>query len=147
MNLFRKITGFFPIRLFIVHLRYNLILITFWVFLYGFLLRWWGNKFGVPLLFQDPEYLGKVDFFSYLVLGGSCGAFIMAFQIASYIVNSHRFHFLASVSRPFVKYTVNNFALPLLYILLYLVSTFRFQVHFEHISKTDIVLNLSGFVV
>ncbi|MCB0819597.1 MAG: patatin-like phospholipase family protein, partial [Bacteroidetes bacterium] len=92
-------------------------------------------------------YLGKVDFFSYLVLGGSCGAFIMAFQIASYIVNSHRFHFLASVSRPFVKYTVNNFILPLLYILLYLVSTFQFQVHFEHISKTDIVLNLSGFVL
>ena len=138
---------FFPVKLFVVHVKYNLVLLSFWVFLTGFVLNWWGNDFGVSLLFKDPEYLGRVDFFSYLVLGGSCGAFIMAFQIASYIVNSHRFHFLASVSRPFVKYTVNNFIFPVAYICIYLISTFHFQVDFENVTKTDIVLNLSGFVL
>ncbi len=147
VNLLTSIYHFFPVKLFLVHLKYNLILVAFWIFLAGFILRWWGNDFGVPLLFQDPEYLGRVDFFSYLILGACCGAFIMAFQIASYIVNSHRFHFLASVSRPFVKYTVNNFVFPLAYILIYLFSTYHFQVNFENVTKTDIVFNLSGFVL
>jgi hypothetical protein len=71
----------------------------------------------------------------------------MAFQIASYIVNSHRFHFLASVERPFVKYTVNNFIIPFGFISAYLICTYNFQLNFEHISKTDIIINLSGFVL
>jgi hypothetical protein len=124
-----------------------MVLVSFWVVLFGFVLKWWGNNFGVPLLFLDPEYLGKVDFFSYLVLGACCGAFIMAFQIASYIVNSHRFPFLASVSRPFVKYTVNNFAIPFTFICTYIISAFGFQDHFETSTKTDILLNISGFVL
>ncbi|MEX1187643.1 MAG: patatin-like phospholipase family protein [Bacteroidia bacterium] len=147
MPLLSSLKYFFPIKLLIVHLKYNLVLVTFWVVLFGFILKWWGNNFGVPLLFLDPEYLGKVDFFSYLVLGACCGAFIMAFQIASYIVNSHRFPFLASVSRPFVKYTVNNFIIPVTFISVYLISAFGFQVHFETSTKTDILFNISGFVL
>lgn len=147
MSLFTSLRFFFPIRLFIVHLKYNLVLVSFWVVLFGFVLRWWGNNFGVPLLFLDPEYLGRVDFFSYLVLGGSCGAFIMAFQIASYILNSHRFPFLASVSRPFVKYTVNNFFIPFTFLCTYVLSAFYFQEFYETISRTDIVFNLSGFIL
>lgn len=147
MKLIQSIFRFFPIRLLIVHLKYNFILLFFWIALFGFVLRWWGNTFGVPLLFLDPEYLGKVDFFSYLVLGGCCGAFIMAFQIASYIVNSKRFPFLASVSRPFVKYTVNNFIIPFAFISTYLVTAFRFQDYYETVSRTDIFLNISGFAI
>lgn len=138
---------FFPIRLLMVHFKYNILLLVFWVVLFAYVLRLWGNDFGVPLLFLDPEYLGKVDFFSYLMLGASCGAFIMAFQIASYIVNSHRFPFLASVSKPFVKYTINNFIIPVSFICTFLICNFQFQDKYETTTRTDILLNSCGFVI
>jgi hypothetical protein len=147
MKFYQAFIRFFPVQLFIVHVKYNLVLLVFWAVLYAFVLRIWGNAFGVPLLFLDPEYLGKVDFFSYLIMGISFGGFAMAFQIASYIVNSIRFPFLASVSRPFVKYTVNNFFFPLSFVITYIICAFQFQDLYETTSRTDILLNLGGFMV
>lgn len=147
MKFYQAALRFFPVQLFIVHIKYNLVLLAFWAVLFAFVLRLWGNAFGVPLLFLDPEYLGRVDFFSFLVLGISFGGFAMAFQIASYIVNSSRFPFLASVSRPFVKYTVNNFFFPLGFLITYIVCAFQFQDLYETSSRTDILLNLGGFLI
>ncbi len=146
-KILRKFYYFFPIRLVYVHFKFNILLLVFWFVLFAFVLRLWGNDFGVPLLFLDPEYLGKVDFFSYLILGACCGGFIMAFQIASYIVNSYRFPFLASVSKPFVKYTLNNFIIPLGFIITYLICNFLFQDKYETITRTDIFLHSCGFVI
>ena len=143
----KKLFYFFPIRLLYVHIKYNSLLLLFWVVLYAFVLRIWGNEYGVPLLFLDPEYLGHVNFVSYLILGASCGAFIMAFQIASYIVNSHRFPFLASVSKPFVKYTINNFLIPLGFVLTFLISNYRFQLKYEGSTFTTIAFESIGFIV
>jgi hypothetical protein len=146
-ELLRKYMFFFPVRLLAAHLKYNGLLLIFWVVLFMFVLRLWGNDYGVPLLFLDPEYMGEVNFLAYLILGGSCGAFIMAFQIASYIVNSSRFPFLASVSKPFVKYTINNFIIPISFIITYLISNFIFQDKFETSSRADILLNSIGFII
>lgn len=147
MKYYQAFMRFFPVQLLIVHIKYNLVLIAFWAIPFAFVLRLTGNAFGVPLLFLDPEYLGKVDFFSFLVLGLSFGGFTMAYQIASYIVNSSRFPFLASVSRPFVKYTVNNFFFPLAFVITYLISAYRFQDLYESSSRTDIYLNIIGFII
>ena len=125
----KAISAFFPIQLCIAQLKYNRILLFFWVVLFSFILKIWGNDFGIPLLFLDPEYMGKVSFTSYLILGASCGSFIMAYQIASYIVNSYRFPFLASITKPFVKYTINNFIIPLSFITTFIVCNFKFQIN------------------
>ena len=102
MNI-KALRTFFPFQLCIAQLKYNGILLLFWAILFSFILKILGNDYGVPLLFLDPEYMEKVSFTSYLILGASCGSFIMAYQIASYIVNSYRFPFLASITKPFVK--------------------------------------------
>lgn len=139
--------GFFPVQLVLIHLKSNPLLMLFWLFLFAFVTRMLGNNYGVPLLFLDPEYLGKVSFFSYLILGLSFGAFQMAFQISSYLVNCRQFPFLASLSRPFVKYTVNNSILPISFMLIYAWMNVTFQKSNEVFSLTDILLNLSGFFV
>jgi hypothetical protein len=143
----RRILYFFPTQLLFVHIKHNLILLLFWFVLFMFTAKLWGSKMGIPLLFLDPEYLGTVDFWAYLILGASCGAFIVAFQIASYIVNSYRFPFLASLSNPFLKYTFNNSLIPLSYIAFFSYQNIKFQINNEFISLTDILLNLSGFYI
>jgi hypothetical protein len=115
--------------------------------MFAFVTRTFGNNYGVPLLFLDPEYLGDVSFFSYLIMGVSFGAFQMAFQISSYLVNCRQFTFLASLSRPFVKYTINNSFFPIGFMLTYAWMNISFQMSNEVFSLTDILLNLSGFFV
>jgi hypothetical protein len=91
--------------------------------------------------------MGKVSFTSYLILGASCGSFIMAYQIASYIVNSYRFPFLSTITKPFVKYTINNFIFPLSFIITYIVCNYRFQIKNEESTTLDIVYQSLGFLV
>ena len=144
---FRRVYYFFPIQLLLLHLRNNQLLLLFWFLLLGFVCRWFGVKYGVPYLLLDPEYLGKVNYWSYFILGFSCGGFIMAFHLSSYIANSFRFHFLATLSRPFYKYCVNNSFFPLLFILVYLWQIISFQYENEMLNKGQIFLNSLGFVV
>ena len=143
----KAIKEFFPIQLCIAQLKYNGILLFFWAVLFSFILKLWGNDFGIPLLFLDPEYMGKVSFTSYLILGAGCGSFIMAYQIASYIVNSYRFPFLASITKPFVKYTINNFIIPLSFIITFIVCNFRFQIKNEEASLLEIIYQTLGFLI
>lgn len=144
---FRNFQFSFPVQLLVVHLKHNQVLVLFWILLFGFITRTIGKDLGIPYLFLDPEYLGRVDFISYLILGFSFGAFVMAFQIASYLVNSYRFPFLATLSRPFVKYTINNSLIPLAFVILFCIRTFHFQLRNEFTSVGLIILNLSGFLL
>lgn len=144
---YHRLLGFFPIQLVLVHLKSNQLLMVFWLLLFAFITKYWGRNYGVPLLFLDPEYLGEVNFFSYLLLGLSFGAFQMAFQISSYLVNCRNFPFLASLNRPFVKYTINNSIIPIAFLLTYAWMNISFQFSNEVFTLTDILLNLSGFFV
>jgi hypothetical protein len=144
---FRRVYYFFPLQLLLLHLRNNQLLLLFWILLTGFVCRWVGVKYGVPYLLLDPEYLGKVNYWSYFILGFSCGGFIMAFHLASYIANSFRFHFLATLSRPFYKYCVNNSFIPLVFIIIYLWQIISFEYENEMLSNKDIFLNSLGFIV
>ncbi|MCF8278424.1 MAG: hypothetical protein K9J17_16980 [Flavobacteriales bacterium] len=118
---------FFPFRLVVLHLKKNYILLFFWVALGAFASGYIGHGYGVPYLFWDPEYMGHVDFWSFLILGFSLGGFIMAFHISSYIQNSYRFPFLATVSKPFFKYSLNNSIIPGIFLAIYIYSIVDFQ--------------------
>ena len=142
-----RIVYFFPVQLLFVHLKKNLILLLFWLILFGVILRVFSLKYGIPYLFLQPEYLGEVNFLSHLILGVSLGGFIMAFNLSSYVVNGFRFPFLATLHRPFIKYCQNNIILPLSFSALYLYSMVTFQLEFEQIELQQTIINAIGFLV
>ncbi len=141
----RKVAFFFPIQLLMVHLKKNHIMLLFWAIIFGFVTRAIAPKYGIPFLFLDPEYLDNVSFFSFLIVGFSCGGFIMAFNISSYIMNAFRFPFLATLSKPFLKYCLNNFIIPLLFCVVYIWNIVDFQ-HDNGTDKLEILLHCLGFL-
>lgn len=145
--LFRKIFYFFPIQLIFVHLKNNPILIGIWLLIVGFTTRSLAAKYGVPYLFLSPEYLGEVSFLSYLIVGFSFGGFLMAFNISSYIMNGHRFPFIATIAKPFLKYCMNNLFWTGSLIVIYLTSTFNFLITEEKLSFFTAIYYLFGFII
>lgn len=144
--LFRKIFYFFPLQLLFLHLKKNILLLVYWLLLFGYTFSVFGTKYGIPYLFLVPEYLDKVNIKSYLLLGFAFGGFVMAFQIASYIMNGFRFPFIATLARPFYKYALNNSFLPFIYIIFFLIESARFQYYSEQFTVTQITLNLLSFI-
>lgn len=145
--IFRKIFYFFPIQLVFVHLKNNPILVGVWLLIIGFTTRSLAEKYGVPFLFLSPEYLGEVSFIAYLIVGFSFGGFIMAFNISSYILNGHRFPFLATIGKPFLKYCINNLFWSVILIITYLITSFTFLIQEEGISILIAIFHLIGFLV
>tara|TARA_B110000211_G_scaffold234655_1_gene305376 strand:- start:1241 stop:3508 length:2268 start_codon:yes stop_codon:yes gene_type:complete len=145
--IFRKIFYFFPIQLIFVHLKNNPILVGIWLLIIGFTTRSLAEKYGVPFLFLSPEYLGDVSFLSYLIVGFSFGGFLMAFNISSYIMNGHRFPFIATIGKPFLKYCINNLFWSGSLIVVYIVSSFNFLINEEDISIISAIYYLLGFIV
>lgn len=145
---------FFPFRLVVLHLKKNYILLFFWVILAMFVSGYIGMGYGVPYLFWDPEYMGHVDFWSFMILGFSFGGFLMAFHISSYIQNAYRFPFLATVNKPFFKYSLNNSIIPGLFLFLYIYKILEFQYNQElFLVGSDLVVtstlawDIAGFVL
>lgn len=122
----RRTIFFFPFQLLFLHFKKNILLLAIWGLLFGFVTQTLAPAYGVPFLFLNPEYLGSVSPLSYFITGFACGGFIMAFHIASYILNSFRFPFLATLSHPFPKYCLNNFIIPTLFLVVYLYNIISF---------------------
>lgn len=144
---------FFPLRLLVLHLKKNYVLIFFWVLLGAFASGYVGGGYGVPYLFWDPEYMGRVDFWSFMILGFSFGGFLMAFHLSSYIQNAYRFPFLATVSKPFFKYSLNNSIIPGIFLAVYIAKIIEFQYSNELFlmgndlrATTMLAWDLSGFI-
>ncbi|MEW6469463.1 MAG: patatin-like phospholipase family protein [Bacteroidota bacterium] len=142
----RRIVFFFPVQLLLVALKKNHLHLLFWLILFGFVTQKLAAKYGVPFLFLYPEYLNKVSFLSYALVGFSCGGFIMAFHIASYVMNGFRFPFLATLYNPFWKYCVNNSILPLLFVIVYVVQIKKALVAENIYTSGDIFLLITGFL-
>lgn len=142
----RRFIFFFPFQLLIILIRNNHLLLFFWVALFGFVTGNMAVKYGLPYLFLDPEYRNDVDFWSYFILGCTLGGFIMAFNIASYLRNSHHFPFIATLNRPFLKYSLNNFIVPLLFLIVYYTYIISFQSKYEFKSTIEILLESSGIL-
>ena len=142
----RRVFYFFPFQLLLMTVKKNFYYIIVWFLFFGFITRTIGAKYGVPSLFLYPEYLNKVNFLSYLILGFSCGGLIMACNISSYVINSFRFPFLATLERPFYIYFVNNLPMPILFIIAYIISVFHFRLY-DNAPSSLISYHLSGFVL
>jgi hypothetical protein len=145
-NIWAHIVYFFPIQLLLLHLKKNHLLLAFWFLLFGYVSGTLASKYGVSYLFLYPEYLDSVGFWSHLLVGASLGGFVMAFNIYTYVIHAFRFRFLATLSRPFVKFSINNFLLPALFITYYLWKLISFQREIELLSSTDIFVNVLGFI-
>jgi len=146
MNLISNIIYSFPIQLLALHFKKHLVLLVFWLVMFGFFSSTLGMNFGVPFLFLDPEYLGKINFLSFFLLGLAFSGFVMTWNITTYILNSFRFPFLATLRRPFTKFCLNNAIIPLFFLVIYCWSLIRFQIHSEYHSVGYILVNyLGGF--
>lgn len=137
----------FPVQLLLLHVRRNLVLLLFWLFLFGFISSSLGNLMGIPYLFLDPEYLDNVSWAGMGIMGFSLGIFFMSFQMVSYILYAHRYAFLGSVGKPFLRFAMNNSLLPLLLFGYYLVSLVWFQYNHESKPFIEVALLASVFIV
>lgn len=143
--LFRRIIFFFPFQLLFLHFKKNLLLLSVWALLFGFVGQTFAARYGVPYLFLSPEYMDRVNALSYFIIGFACGGFTMAFNIASYILNSFRFPFLATLSHPFAKYCINNFIIPVSFLGVYVGNIISFLHNEQIYSWTEIASRITGF--
>lgn len=141
-----RVIYFFPVQLLLVQIKKNPVLIIFWLLLTGFVTGNIASRYGLSLLFVDPEYLGQVGFVSFFIIGFACGGFIMAYQISCYIHNAYRFPFLATVNRPFVKFCMNNIIIPTAFSIIYVWNIVSFLGN-EPISGMQMFLDLAGFFI
>lgn len=130
-----------------MHIKKNQILVLYWLLLFGFITQTISKKYGIPYLFLDPEYMGKVDGRAFMIMGFATGAFIMAFNISSFILNSFRFPFLASLNKTFQKYTLNNFIIPSTFLLTYVICIFVFQYESQLKPPGEILINISCYLL
>ena len=142
----RRLIFFFPFQLLFLHVKKNLLLLSIWGLLFGFITQSLAPRYGVPYLFLNPEYLDEVSPLSYFIIGFACGGFIMAFNIASYTLNSFRFPFLATLSNPFTKYCYNNFIVPVLFLIVYVINIVSFLKGEQIYSVSEIFTMVMGFL-
>lgn len=142
-----KIFYFFPFQLVLLHLKKNTFLLLLWVFLFAIITGGLAQKIGVPQQFLLPEYLGVTGVISFGILGFAVGGFISAFNLYTYIRHGYRFPFIATLNRPFQKFCINNSIIPAIFIIVYFISSARYQSTRELIEPLKIVLNLTSFFV
>lgn len=136
----------FQVQLLLMHLKKHQILLLMWVLLFLVVTGNFGKLYGVPYLFLDPEYLGKVDYLSFSLVGAAFGGFLMTWNITTYILESARFPFLAAFERPFAVYVFNNSLIPLAFFICYFIAAVQFQANSEFAQSKSILLDMAGFV-
>jgi hypothetical protein len=144
--LFPKLYYSFPIQLLMNNIRRNLVLIFFWIILFAMITGNFGKYLGIPYLFLDPEYLNQVNFRSFFIIGTTCAGFITAFNITCYIMDGHRFSFIGALSKPFLKFTINNSIIPVIFMITYIVEIIAFQLNNEYSSPKELTFNLAGLL-
>lgn len=147
MTNLRQIRYSFPVRLLALHFRNHLLLIGLWVILALMMTGVIGRFFGMHYLILTPEYLGNVNFLSFLITGAAFGAFVMNWNLTTYLLTANRFPFLATLSAPFTKFCLNNGIIPLAFFSAFLAASTRFQWHDELTKTAEIIWNIAGFVI
>lgn len=132
----------FPVQLLLNNFKKNQILLLLWLFLFAVVTQQSGSVLGIPYLFLDPEYRNTVDYKGFLIIGIALGIFIVAFHITTYILDSFRFSFLGTISRPFSKFCFNNSIIPFAFLITYIVSIINFQLNNGFQLKSEIFLEI-----
>ncbi|MDH5296700.1 MAG: hypothetical protein OEW26_06180, partial [Nitrospirota bacterium] len=104
-------------------------------------------RFGVPQQFLMPEYRGVTGILSFTIVGFALGGFIVAFNLYTYILHGFRFPFIATLSRPFQKLTLNNFILPAIFLITYIWESAQFQYTRENVKPSEICWNIAGLLL
>ncbi|RYY66925.1 MAG: hypothetical protein EOO12_02755, partial [Chitinophagaceae bacterium] len=134
-----------PVQLLFLHFRKYQILLIFWLLLFATVGGAFMKSFGAEALFLAPEYLGNVNALSTLLVGASVGVFIMCWNITTFILFSRHFTFLAATQFPFLKYCINNAALPLSFLLFFLFKAYAYAHYRELIPNVEILFLILGF--
>lgn len=121
------LSKFFPLHLIVSQFKFNIIVVFYWLFLFAVINGYFGVNFGLQSLFLSPEYLNETSYLSFFILGFSVGGFIMAFNTYSYIRLGSKYPFIATIARPFFKFSINNSLLPTLFIINLIVNILNFQ--------------------
>lgn len=145
-SLARRLWYFFPFRLVLLHLKKNHFLLLLWAVLFGIVVDSASSRFGVSQQFLVPEYNGASGIVAFFIVGFATGGFITGYNLYTYILHGYRFPFIATLSRPFHKFSLNNALLPALFVITYLVSSAAFQYTKEFISVLNIVINLTSYL-
>ena len=130
----------------IQHFKRNQLILGSWVFIMLAVTQNFGKVYGIPYLFLNPEYLDKVDFVSFFIVGITFGGVITAFHITCYILYGTYYSFIGVLQKPFSKFSVNNSLLPLIVLLIYIISIIRFQTSNEYSSSWNIIVMIIGFL-
>lgn len=144
----KKLLGiyrFLPVQLFLLHFRKYQLLLLFWIIMVLTVSGNFAAHFGASSLFLAPEYLGEINFMSMFLLGSAMATFVMAWNITTFIIHSHRIPFMGATRQAFLKYCINNSLIPLLFLLYYSFISIRFQYFNEHTSIGRVALLQCGF--
>ncbi len=136
----------FPVQLFLLHFKKHQLLLAYWIILFATVHGSFMKMFGAHALYLAPEYLGEVNGFSSAMVGMAVGVFIMSWNITTFILYSRHIKFLATTRKPFVKFCLNNFIVPLAFVLYYLYRVADFGLNKELFSFVKIAELMAGFV-
>ncbi|HEX3080165.1 MAG TPA: hypothetical protein VHQ04_06865, partial [Puia sp.] len=125
--------------------KYQLLLL-FWGILFSTIHGGFMHSFGADALFLAPEYLDNVNALSGAIVGASAGAFIMCWNVTTFILYSRHFRFLATTTRPFLKYCTNNFILPGSLLIYYFFKAIEFDSTRELMTNSEIAWMIAGFL-
>jgi hypothetical protein len=143
----RSVYHSFPVQLVVLHFKKFQVLLLFWLLLFSTVNGSFMQTFGANSLFLAPEYLGQVNAVSAAIVGVALGVFIMSWNITTFILFSRHFKFLATTTNPFLKYCINNFIIPLAFLVFYFYRGVQFAAQKELLAAGDITLLGLGFLV
>ena len=147
-SIFDYLRGIFyslPVQLLFLHFRKYQVLLLFWVLLFSVVNGSFMKSFGAEGLFLGPEYLGDVNAIGTAIMGMSIGVLIMCWNITTFILFSRHFNFLAATQYPFLKYCINNAAIPAAFLVFYLIKSYQYAHYKELIPNVEIIFFSAGF--
>ncbi|MCO5284878.1 MAG: patatin-like phospholipase family protein [Chitinophagaceae bacterium] len=136
----------FPIQLLVLHLRKSQSLLLFWAIPFLTVTGHFMKLFGADGLFLAPEYLGTVNPLGSAIVGIAAGIFIMSWNIATFILHSSRFRFLAATTNPFLKYCLNNAIIPAIFLIVYFFEAYHYAIKYELIPFDRFLLISLSFL-
>jgi len=128
-----------PLQLFLLHFRRYQVFLIFWYILFSTVAGGFMFTFGANSLFLAPEYFGEVTPVSTAIVGFAIGIFIMSWNITTFILHSKNVRFLATTAQPFLKYCINNAAIPICFLIFYLVRAINYARYEELLHGTDVL--------
>ena len=146
MQYLKSVYYSFPVQLVLLYLKKYQLLLIFWVILFSTIHGGFMHSFGADALFLAPEYLDNVNALSGAIVGAAAGAFIMCWNVTTFILYSRHFRFLATTTRPFLKYCTNNFILPGILMIYYFFKAIEFDSTKELMTNSEIAWLIAGFL-